>query len=307
MRRARRRASASSAWRRRSCPPVRRRTPTSWSTANPRRRCARSRAASASGVVDSPAIHDLDALPFPRWDLVRARDAARWSLAVCAARPVGGAFPVLASRSCPEFCTYCPHRILAAIGTRSVANIVDELESLLRAYARGLCGVPRSAVHRRPRTLPRALRRHPGARPAPPFECETRLDRLDATLLDTMHRGRPARDELRRRVAVARRRSSVPAGGRFRRTHQRRIIERLPATRHRRPPRSTCSAFCRTTGTRSARRSTTPSSSGSTVAQFKMLTPYPGHAAVETARRRSSTRRTGSNSTASRRRSRIPT
>jgi len=44
--------------------------------------------------------------------------------------PVGGGYPLLASRGCPEFCTYCPHRILAGYRARSIANIADELERL---------------------------------------------------------------------------------------------------------------------------------------------------------------------------------
>ena len=64
-----------------------------------------------AGMVVSEQIDDLDSLPFPRWDLVadhRVNYGIRWS-----SRPVGGGFPLLASRGCPEFCTYCPHRILA--------------------------------------------------------------------------------------------------------------------------------------------------------------------------------------------------
>src|SRR5262249_49621022 len=64
-----------------------------------------------SGNVISEQINDLDSLPFPRWDLVAARGrrfGIQWS-----SRPIGGGFPLLASRGCPEFCTYCPHRILA--------------------------------------------------------------------------------------------------------------------------------------------------------------------------------------------------
>jgi len=40
-----------------------------------------------------------------------------------------GGYPLLASRGCPEFCTYCPHRIRRH-RVRSVGNIADELERL---------------------------------------------------------------------------------------------------------------------------------------------------------------------------------
>src|SRR5258708_4887000 len=81
-----------------------------------------------AGVTISEQINDLDSLPFPRWDLVtedRRRLGIKWS-----SRPVGGGFPLLASRGCPEHCTYCPHRILAGYRARSIANIADELERL---------------------------------------------------------------------------------------------------------------------------------------------------------------------------------
>src|SRR5438445_3697268 len=82
-----------------------------------------------SGVTISEQINDLDSLPFPRWDLVtedRGRKVGiKWS-----SRPVGGGYPLLASRGCPEFCTYCPHRILAGYRARSIPNIVDEIERL---------------------------------------------------------------------------------------------------------------------------------------------------------------------------------
>src|SRR5690349_1037557 len=81
-----------------------------------------------SGLVPSPAVDDLDGLPFPLWDpLVAARRRMHIPFA---GRPVGGTLPVLGSRSCPEFCTYCPHRIQARYRARTVASILDELSFL---------------------------------------------------------------------------------------------------------------------------------------------------------------------------------
>lgn len=139
------------------------------------------------GVVDSPALPNLDVLPFPRWDLVGAPMHARVRLPF-GVRPFGGVFPVLASRSCPEFCTYCPHRILEAHRVRSVDSIVDELEHLCRltphpyvlfrdplfSEDRDRCLALAGAIFARGLTLT--------------FECETRLDRLDHALLDALHR-----------------------------------------------------------------------------------------------------------------------
>ena len=101
-------------------------------------------------------------------------------------RPAGGSLPVLASRSCPEFCTYCPHRIQASYRTRSVDNILDELQYL--QDSRG----PVHVVFRDPlftQDRERVLAicdgiAHRGLRHT--FECETRLDRLDDALLGAM-------------------------------------------------------------------------------------------------------------------------
>lgn len=135
-----------------------------------------------AGLCPSAPISDLDSLPLPRWDLLAETGwsgllASRWARR----------FPVLASRSCPEHCTYCPHRILAPYRARSVASIVGEIEALCARYE-----TPKIVfrdplfTHSRERCLElcerirsRGLRLH--------FECETRLDELDAPLLDEMY------------------------------------------------------------------------------------------------------------------------
>src|SRR5476651_1745053 len=86
-----------------------------------------------SGMVISEQIDDLDSLPFPRWDLISERKTG-FKLFT---RPAGGgSYPLLASRGCPEFCTYCPHRILAGYRMRSIANILDEMERLCSQVSR---------------------------------------------------------------------------------------------------------------------------------------------------------------------------
>lgn len=225
-----------------------------------------------NGIIASPAIDDLDSLPFPSWDpFLSSRARVRVPFA---GRPAGGSLPVLASRSCPEFCTYCPHRIQAKYRVRSVENVLDELQFLHEKRGRvhvvfrdplfsedrervlALCDGMRS----------RALRHT--------FECETRLDRLDDRLLETM-RGAGLRamsfgveslapDTLKK---VGRR--PIPEA------HQRAVLER-----------------CRDLGIVTAAfyvfgflEDTAESivatidysiALGSTVAQFKILTPYPG-------------------------------
>ncbi len=133
------------------------------------------------GICASEPVADLDSLPFPRWDLVdvRQRRGIRWSV-----RPLGGGFPLLSSRSCPEFCTYCPHRILAPYRARSVRNIVDEIEMLCEGQRRPyLIFRDPLFTEQRERVLEfcdEILSRGLDVR----YDIETRLDRLDHELLD---------------------------------------------------------------------------------------------------------------------------
>lgn len=136
-----------------------------------------------SGECVSEPIADLDGLPFARWNL-RARGRLRLPFG---GRPYGGGIPLLASRGCPEFCTYCPHRILAGYRARSAGNIVEELALLCGTFRRPyiIFRDPLFSVDRdRALELADAIRtRGLDLR----FECETRIDRLDPELLDALH------------------------------------------------------------------------------------------------------------------------
>jgi len=224
------------------------------------------------GMVPSPQIDDLDSLPFPEWEaLAGARRRVRVPFS---GRPVGGSLPVLASRSCPEFCTYCPHRIQSKYRTRSVLNILDEL-----SFLQDLRG-PLHIVFRDPlfsQERERVLELCDGIRSrslSHTFECETRLDRLDDHLLTAMH-GAGLRAMSFGVEAVAA--TTLKKVGRrpIPELHQRSVL-----------------AKCRELGIVTAAfyvlgfgEDTWESISatidysvdlGSTVAQFKILTPYPG-------------------------------
>jgi radical SAM superfamily enzyme YgiQ (UPF0313 family) len=224
-----------------------------------------------SGIVKSEDIVDLDSLPFPRWDLVTARQhQSRLGFI----RPVGGGFPLLASRSCPEFCTYCPHRILSAYRNRSVKSIVDEMAHIADQYSRPYI-IFRDPLftHDRNRVLElcdeirtRGLNLR--------FECETRLDRLDPDLLNIMHAAglraisfgvESVSSDVLRRVG----RRPTPEA------HQRLIIE------HCRSLRIATAAFfvlgfLEDDWSSIGATIEYATDLGPTVAQFKLLTPYPG-------------------------------
>jgi len=224
------------------------------------------------GITASPQVEDLDSLPFPLWDpLLDRQPRGRIPLR---GRPHARSLPVLASRSCPEFCTYCPHRIQSTYRVRSVTNILDELSYLEAKHG------PQHIVFRDPlfsENRERVLELCDGVRSRAlthSFECETRLDRLDAELLNVMHAaGLRAMSFGVESVSAA----TLKKVGRrpIPEAHQRDIVRR-----------------CRELGIVTAAfyvlgfaedtwdsiRATIEYSIdlGSTVAQFKILTPYPG-------------------------------
>ncbi len=226
-----------------------------------------------SGMVMSDQINDLDSLPFPRWDLVTEDRGKQYGIK-WSSRPVGGGFPLLASRGCPEFCTYCPHRILAGYRARSIANIADELERLCDQYRRPYV-IFRDPLFSEQRERCLALCDEIQSRGLRlTFEAETRLDRLDVELLDKLYEaGLRAMsfgvESLSPATLKKSGRRPIPE------THQREIIDHC-----RRRGIVTAAfyvlGFMQDDWTSIAATIDYATDLGSTFAQFKILTPYPG-------------------------------
>ena len=137
-----------------------------------------------TGLILSPAIDQLDSLPFPRWELVRTR---RYGHTNRHHFGLVRAIPMLTSRSCPEKCTYCPHRITAKFRARSVDNVVDEMQGLCRLY-KNVHIVIRDPLYTLDRD--RCFQIAAGIRARKlnlSYECETRMDDLDEELIRAMH------------------------------------------------------------------------------------------------------------------------
>lgn len=225
------------------------------------------------GRVQSPAIDDLDSLPFPRWDLLETRERA-WMSLPFAGRPFGGMFPVMASRSCPEFCTYCPHRILASHRMRSPENIVEEI-----AYLASLQPEPyvifRDPLFTDDRDRVLALCDQIARRGLKlKFECETRLDHLDPVLLDTMHNA--GLSAISFGVETISPDTLKKSGRRYIPEAQQRLV--IEECRRRGIVTAGFYVFGFLQDTWDSIAATIEHSVdlGSTVAQFKILTPYPG-------------------------------
>src|SRR6185503_5922924 len=223
-----------------------------------------------AGTMASPAIDDLDSLPFPSWHLFHGgRHAVGRSL-----RKSQHSFPILSSRSCPEFCTYCPHRITAPYRARSAENVLDEIETIHRRYGDSYF-IFRDPLftEERDRAIAIAegiLRRGLNVK----FECETRLDDLDKESIDLLHRagldtitfGVESMDPATlKRVG----RRPIPA------EHQRAIINYC---REKRITTEGFYVFGFLTDTRESISATIDYAIdlGSNVALFKVLTPFPG-------------------------------
>jgi radical SAM superfamily enzyme YgiQ (UPF0313 family) len=226
-----------------------------------------------SGMVISEQINDLDSLPFPRWDLVTEDRGFKAGIRF-SSRPVGGGYPLLASRGCPEFCTYCPHRILAGYRARSIQNIVDELERLCDQVRRPYV-IFRDPLFTEQRDRVVELCDEIQSRGLNlTFEAETRLDRLDIDLLNKLYAagframsfGVESLDPATLKKSGRR---PIPQ------THQRDIIN------HCRKLGIVTAAFyvlgfLQDDWNSIAATIDYATDLGSTFAQFKMLTPYPG-------------------------------
>lgn len=137
-----------------------------------------------AGRVISPAITNLNSLPFPRWDIVKPRGFGYTSRNLFG---VTRAVPMLTSRSCPEKCTYCPHRITADFRARSDENVLAEMQQLCEQYEH-IHVVIRDPLYtldqERCRRISEGIR-NLGLRLT--YECETRMDDLDEDLISEMH------------------------------------------------------------------------------------------------------------------------
>ena len=84
-------------------------------------------------VLRSPArpqLEDLDALPFPAWDLIDVDAFARLpGMASAGIRPY---MPIFTSRGCPYGCRYCQHMFGRRFRARSVENVVAEILEIRR-------------------------------------------------------------------------------------------------------------------------------------------------------------------------------
>ncbi|MBP1595441.1 MAG: radical protein [Acidobacteria bacterium] len=136
-----------------------------------------------NGTVSAGFVEDLDSLPYPTWEQFHIE---RFRYQIVTGR--GITLPMLGSRGCPYTCNYCPYLVNAKYRTRSVENIVGEIEHLVGRYGiRGISFRDPNLTYGRQRAweladliLHRGLSVHWGM--------EARTDRLDTGLVSLLHR-----------------------------------------------------------------------------------------------------------------------
>jgi len=135
------------------------------------------------GVVKSSPVMDLDNLPFPDWDPFPVGEYSFWP--TIRRRPFTF---IQTGRGCAYACNYCPYKVFGVHRERSASNIAREIEYLQRRYGiRGLMFRDPCFSYNRRRAFALAdeiLRRKLDVE----WGCETRLDRLDIELLESLHR-----------------------------------------------------------------------------------------------------------------------
>lgn len=136
-----------------------------------------------SGIIKSKPIENLDELPFPEWGGFPIREYSYF--------PVINEKPFLtiqSSRGCPYNCEYCPYLVMQGtkLRKRSADNVVDEIKHMHEKY--GVRGVlfrdPVFTIDRKRtgKIANRLIEEDMNIK----WCCETRLDCLDTDLIDLM-------------------------------------------------------------------------------------------------------------------------
>ncbi len=134
-----------------------------------------------------PVIEDLDAIPFPAWDLIDMEEYFR-DIHNHSQSPIptsNRTVPLFTSRGCPYRCTYCHNIFGKKIRFRSVENVLEEIETLIKKYRVKEIEVLDDCFNfdlpRAKRICDEIIRR--GIRIALSFPNALRVDRMDEELI----------------------------------------------------------------------------------------------------------------------------
>lgn len=84
-----------------------------------------------TGIIDSPLLYDLESLPFPDWDGFPVHRYGYYPVL-----KKGPTLSILTSRGCTFDCSYCPYMVTQTEKwrRRSAKHVVDEIEVLIKKY-----------------------------------------------------------------------------------------------------------------------------------------------------------------------------
>ncbi len=89
-------------------------------------------------VINLPGktIEDIDSIPFPAWDLIDAERYfnSRYMHSENAIPTSNRSVPLFTSRGCPFGCSYCHNIFGKNVRLRSVQNVIEEIELLVKRY-----------------------------------------------------------------------------------------------------------------------------------------------------------------------------
>lgn len=141
-----------------------------------------------TGIVESPAVECLDALPFPAWEVFNYDKFVYKPYFFSFIKK--NFFPVLSSRGCPMPCQYyCPYPV--AMGNkwraRSTINVVDEIEYLVKNFNAGEILFRDPYYTLDPSRTKNIADEIINRRLKISYVCETHLDSLTEELIDLLY------------------------------------------------------------------------------------------------------------------------
>lgn len=136
-------------------------------------------------VINAPGefIRDLDAIPFPAYDLIPDLGAYNPPATCYRAIPVAS---VLTARGCPCHCTFCARNMGADLRVRSADNVAREIELLHRQYGVREIAFADDTFTFRPSRIRELFARLEHMKIRLPWSCKSRVDTVDSDLLQFM-------------------------------------------------------------------------------------------------------------------------
>ena len=149
--------------------------------------CYRDQAGHLRRSPSRDVIRDLDALPFPAWDLV---DVARYR-SIWKRHHGSHSMNLVTTRGCPFHCNWCAKPIYGQrYAARSPARVAEEILQLKQTYAPDHLWIADDIFGLKPEWIERFARELDARGAAIPFKCLLRADQVTAEVAGALGRAR---------------------------------------------------------------------------------------------------------------------